>query len=274
MVNRNSSSSIVVGVDGSQSAVDAAVWAVDEAVALGVPLRLVNVIERANQPVIDSADQPHRITGADVAVRHALAAVESTERPVTIEAEILQGRPVQALLEAARSAAMLCVGARGLKHAIQGRIGSTAAALSAAARCPVVIVRAHHPRGGQGRAVVIEVDDTTKGGAVLQRGLEAARLRGAPVRVLTPARIHDDVRAQWQRRLAEWQRRFSDLDITPVSTRRDGLDYIAAHAEEIQLVVVSRERRDGVETFVGAPGNAALRDTDCSIMVCEPHDAL
>ncbi len=78
---------------------------------------------------------------AEVAVRYALTAVESTEKPVKIEVEILQGRPVQALLEAARSAAMLCVGARGIKHATRGRIGSTAAALAEAARCPVAIVR-------------------------------------------------------------------------------------------------------------------------------------
>ncbi len=214
------------------------------------------------------------MAAAEVAVRNALTAVESTERPVTVEVEILQGRPVQALLQAARSATMLCVGTRGLKHATQGRIGSTAADLSTAAHCPVVIVRAHRSHSSHGRAVVIEVDDTAKGGVVLQRGLEAAQRRGAPVRVLTPARIHPDVQAGWQRRLAEWQRRYSDLDITSVSTQGDGLDYITAHADSIQLVVVGRERRDGVGALVGTRGNSALRDTDCSLMVCEPHNAL
>lgn len=274
MLDHSSSPCIVVGIDGSQTSLDAALWAIDEAVELNVPLRLVSVIEQDGQPASDPEDQSQRKAAAEVAVRNALTAVESTGRNVEIEAEILQGRPVQALLEAARSASMLCVGARGLKHATRGRIGSTAAALSASARCPVVIVRTHRTRSGETRAVVIEVDDTTKAGAVLQRGLEAARRRGAPVTVLTPARIHADVQAQWQRRLAEWQRRFSDLDISSVSTQGDGLRYISAHADQIQLVVISRDRRDGVGSFVGAPGNAALRDTDCSIMVCEPHDAL
>ena len=36
-------SSVVVGIDGSQAALDAATWAVAEAVSLGVPLRLVHV---------------------------------------------------------------------------------------------------------------------------------------------------------------------------------------------------------------------------------------
>lgn len=273
MVDARSTPCVVVGIDGSQSALDAALWAVEEAVALNVPLRLVNVIEPAEESTIDAGAQSRRMSDAELAVRNAFAAVGSTERPVTIEAEIVRGRPVQALLEAARSAVMLCVGARGLKHATQGRIGSTAAALSAAAHCPVVIVRMHRPHSDHSRAVVIEVDDTAQGGAVLQHGLDAARRRDAPVRVLTPS-MHSDVQSQWRRRLAEWQRRFSDLEITSVSAQADGLHYISAHADEIQLVVVSRERRDGVGVLVGPRGNAALRDTDCSIMVCEPHDAL
>ena len=259
---------IVVAVDGSQSAVDAALWAIDEAVERDVPLRLVYVIEPADPRAIG----PRRI--AEVAVRNALTAVESTERPVKLEVEILQGRPVQALLEAARSAVMLCVGARGLKHATQGRIGSTAAALSAAAHCPVAIVRTHRAHSGPNRAVVIEVNDTPAGSAVLHRGLDAAQRRSAPVTVLTPARMYADVQAHWQRRLAEWQRRYPDLDITSVSTQGDGLEYIAAHAGSIQLVVVGRDRPGGVGALLGPLGNTALRDTDCSILVCEPRNAL
>lgn len=274
MLDRRSTPCVLVGIDGSQCALEAALWAIDDAVALGIPLRLVEVIETAGQPGIEPHVQARRMADAEDAVREAVTAVESTQRPVTVEIEILQGRPVQALLEAARPATILCVGARGLKHATQGRIGSTAAALSASARCPVVIVRTHRPHSTPNRAVVIEVDNTTKSGVVLHRGLEAAQRRGAPVQVLTPARMQADVQAHWQRRLAEWQRRYPDLDITSVNTKGDTLDYIATHADSIQLLVVARERRDGVGMLVGAPGNVALRDTDCSIMVCEPHDSL
>lgn len=274
MLDRRPAPCVVAGIDGSQSALDAALWLIGEAVQRGVPLRLVNVIEPTDSPVIDPGEQARRMAAAEVTVRNALTTVESTEQPVAVEVEIRQGRPVQALLESTRSALMLCVGARGLKHAMHGRIGSTAAALSAAAGCPVVIVRTHRPHGGQGRAVVIEVDDTANGAVVLQRGLDAAQRLDAPVQVLTPARMHADVQAQWQRRLAEWHHRYSDLDIASVSTQGDGLDYITAHADSIQLVVVGRGRRGGIGALVGAPGNAALRDTDCSIMVCEPPGAL
>ncbi|MDT5344341.1 MAG: hypothetical protein QOE52_3525, partial [Mycobacterium sp.] len=42
---------VVVGVDGSDAAVGAAVWAVKEAIRQDVPLRLVSVIEIPDRPM-------------------------------------------------------------------------------------------------------------------------------------------------------------------------------------------------------------------------------
>jgi nucleotide-binding universal stress UspA family protein len=42
--------SVVVGIDGSQAAIRAAEWAVDEAVSREVPLRLVEVIAEQVEP--------------------------------------------------------------------------------------------------------------------------------------------------------------------------------------------------------------------------------
>ncbi|KWX68715.1 universal stress protein [Mycobacterium sp. NAZ190054] len=264
---------VVVGVDGSPAAVEAALWAIDQAIDRDVPLRLVYVIE-SEDSAADPSDQARRIATAEVALRYALTAVESTQRPVKIEVEILQGRTVPTLLEAARPAVMLVVGARGLKHSTQGRIGSTAAALSTSAHCPVAIVRAHRPHRRGERAVVIEFTDTAAGNVVMRRGLDEARRRRAQARVLTPARTAADAVAHWERRLAEWRRHFPDVDITAVARSGDTLDYLSAHGDGVQLVVADRRRPGGVAGLVGAPGNAALRDTDCSILVCEPHNAL
>ena len=274
MLGQNPTSSVVVGIDGSQSAVDAALWAIGEAVERDVPLRLVYVVEPTGRAQIDPHDEARRMAAAQLAVRDAQTSVASTERPVKTEVEILQGRPVQALLEASRSARMLCVGARGLRHATHGRIGSTAAALSATAQCPVAIVRSPKPGRDQSRSVVIEIDDTAADSEVLQRGLVEAKRRGAPVRVLVSAGNQAVVHGQWERRLAEWQRRYPEVEITQVRSNGDSLDYIAAHADSIQLVVSGRGRLGGVNALVGARGNAALRDTDCSILICAPHTAL
>ncbi len=122
--------------------------------------------------------------------------------------------------------------------------------------------------------MVIEVDDNAAGSAILNRGLEEAQRRHARVKVLTPARTYADMQAHWERRLAESRRRFSDLEIASVSNHGDTLDYLAANADSIQLLVTGRRRPGGLAVLVGAPGNAALRDSDCSILVCGPHTAL
>ena len=117
MLDSAVTTSVVVAIDGSASAVDAALWAVDEALDRDVPLRFVYVIEPARPDVADSQEIARRLATAEVAVRYAVTAVESTETPVKMEVEILQGAVVPTLLEASRSAALLCVGARGLRHA-------------------------------------------------------------------------------------------------------------------------------------------------------------
>ena len=274
MLDANPTTSVVVGIDGSAAAVEAALWAVDEALDRDVALRFVYVIEPGEPDVAESGDIARRLATAEVAVRYAVTAVEAAETPVKMEVEILHGAVVPTLLEAARSAALLCVGARGLRHATQGRIGSTAAAVAAAARCPVAVVRAHRPHRKRDRAVVVENDDNAAGSTVLQCGLAEARRRTAPVRILTPTHSADDNRDPWHRRLAEWRHHYPGLDITVVHLRGDILDYLAGHADDIQLVVTNRQRASGVAPLVNAPGNTALRDTDCSILVCEPHNAL
>src|SRR5271166_5325588 len=108
--------SVVVGIDGSKAAVRAALWAVDEAVSRDIPLRLVY----AGDPRTTSRTHPdhaaRKLAFAEGAIRYALMTVESTEKPVKIEAEIAQARPTTALVRASQSAAMVCVGAVGFKR--------------------------------------------------------------------------------------------------------------------------------------------------------------
>jgi nucleotide-binding universal stress UspA family protein len=167
------SPSVIVGIDGSRSALTAALWAVDEAVALDVPLRLVHAIEPHDSPRT-SENAARALATAEIAVRHAFTAVEASGRPVKIEVEILQGRATDKLLEASRAAAMLCVGVKGIKRAVAGRAGSTAAKLAARADCPVAIIRGFEPSLAEPGSVLVEVDGSSDGDAVLQRGIDEA----------------------------------------------------------------------------------------------------
>jgi nucleotide-binding universal stress UspA family protein len=282
------SPSVVVGIDGSRSAVSAALWGVDEAVSRDIPLRLIYAVEPALSPGADPQDAARELAKGEIAVRYALSAVESTDKPVKIEVEILQERPTRALIDASRWAAMICVGSMGLKHSARGRIGSTAAALASSARCPVAVVRGLDPLRAEQQWVVAELDQTPTSEGVLRRAFEEAQLRAVPLRVLTAwqSRFTDShdghavadgnrlANAHLDRRLAQWKKRYADLDVRAVAVHGSTMNFLSTNSRSIQLLVVGRERNHGITEFVGPPGYAALHNADCSVLICEPQNVL
>ena len=275
------SPAVVVGIDGSAAAVTAALWAVDEAMTRDVPLRLMYAIEPQASP-LSSQRAARDLATAEIAVREAFMAVESLDLPVKIEVEIVQDRPERALVFASRSATLVCVGALGRDHALGRRVGSVAATVSDAAYCPVAIIRRHDPRPAAASFVVAELELATDTTSVLECALQQARTRGVPVHVATTwkprfADVHDLraaadhnqlTRAQLEKRLAPWRRRFPDVEITPVVARGSILNYVAEHARSVQLLVVCGARSEGVADIAGAVAHGALHDTDCSVLIC------
>lgn len=280
---------VVVGIDRSRAATAAVVWAIDEAASRDVPLRLIAVAEP------DAAEETgDRLAEAELALREAVAAAEvaTTGRdgsPVRIETEVVTGSPTQTLMEASRTASMVCVGAVGVRYSEHHRVGSTASALVASARCPVAVIRRRQlPPPEEPGWVVVELDETPDSAAVLQFGVAEARLRSAPLRVLGAWRsrytdVHDShavsdgnrmVRAQLDRRLSEWKRRYPDLDVRPVAVHGSVLNFLARNAADIQLVVVGARNTSAVAELLGPSGLAALRNTECSVLVVDPQRLL
>ena len=268
--------SIVVGIDGSRAAIRAALWAVDEAVSRDITLRLLYAV--------DPEDAPGELAAADIAVRYAVTAVESTDKPVKIEVEITQGNPVSSLLRASRSAAMVCVGAVGYRHFQPGRVGSTAAAVAHNAHCPVAIIRGpDSPWRSHDRYVVVEVDASPNNGVLLETAILEACLRHAPLRAVTcctspgdhdqPASADRDRRmlADLDRRLTRWRRRYPDLRAESVVVNGGILDYVDKHPQSVQLLIAGARAGHHLEVTRPA-GNAVLHQTDCSVLIVDrPH---
>lgn len=209
--------SIVVGIDGSKPAVQAALWAVDEAASRDIPLRLLYAIEPDDPGYAAHGAAARKLAAAENAVRYAFTAVEAADRPVKVEVEITQERPVTSLIRASAAAALVCVGAIGVHHFRPERVGSTAAALALSAQCPVAIVRPHRvPIGRDAAWIVVEADGSSDIGVLLGAVMAEARLRDSPVRVVTCRQsgvgdTGDDVRASLDRWLARWQPRYPDV---------------------------------------------------------------
>jgi nucleotide-binding universal stress UspA family protein len=234
-------SPVVVGIDGSQSATQAALWAVAEAASRDIPLRLVYIIDAVGLPSSDTelAD----LSAARSALDGAQRTVEATGQEVKIETEVLRGTPVVKLSEQSRSAAMICIGSMGIKHACYGE-GSVARALPGLAGCPVAVVHPtarRSPSPGTDTIVVDAANDL-----VLQHAFEEAKRRNAPLRAvaLWHAEVPEDVadgnrlaRAQLDRRIARWRRVYPDVSVDSAAFHGDLWTYVAELGESVQLLV-------------------------------------
>ncbi len=270
---------VVVGIDGSKAAIRAALWAVDEAVSRDASLHLLCAIEQ-DQNQSDPDDAARKLATAETAVRHAVTAIEAGGAPVKIETEVTHGPAIGSLIRASASAAMVCVGAVGLRHFRPGRVGSTAAALAVSARCPVAIIRARddrvHPPAEE---IVVEVDGSPANDVLLGAAIEEARLRNAALRAIicrqTAAGDNGTVDtegtrralADLDRRLASWKRRHPDLRMESAAVRGDLLEYLAYNRRGVRLVIVGAHNRKHLSELVGPAGSATLQGADCSLLV-------
>jgi nucleotide-binding universal stress UspA family protein len=246
--------SVVVGIDGSQSALDAATWAVPEAVSLGVPLRLVHVTAPKHvwrPPVETFACDAER---AEVALYRAEMTVHDMGRPVEIETAMVCGRPDCVLIGASRQAAMVCVGSEGRGPCARMPLGSTAAALAKHAQCPVAIVRSGgRPQIDSGWIAVVQNDEPDND-AVVHRAMEEGRLRRAPVLLI-------------DRRLDSWVRHYPDVQVQTVAARQGGMQRIVNGSDSIQLAVVGIADAEQVARLVWPDYHPVLGDANRSVLL-------
>jgi nucleotide-binding universal stress UspA family protein len=270
---------IVVGIDSSKAAIQAAFWAVDEAVSRDVPLRLLYAIEQGDALTAEPEATARKLAAAETAVHRAVTAMEATGKPVKIETEIAQGPPIGSLIHASASAAMVCVGAVGLRHFRPDRVGSTAAALALSAQCPVAIIRGHHDRPGQpAPAIVLEVDGSPDDGVLLGAAMEEARLRNATIQAIicrqtvtddTAAKgeVHRRALADLDRRLARWKRRYPHLRVESVAVSGTLTEYLVYNHRSAQLVITGAHNRERLKELTGPVGSGILHDADCSLLI-------
>jgi nucleotide-binding universal stress UspA family protein len=268
--------SVVVGIDGSKAAIRAALWAVDEAVGRDAALRLLCAIEQgAEEP--DGAAR--RLASAEIAIGRAFTAIEATGQPVKIETEIAQGPPIASLLRASASAAMVCVGAVGLRHFLPGRVGSTAAALATSAKCPVAIIGSHDNHSRQpAHVIVVEADASADHDVLLSAAMEEARARNAAIRAITcwhtasegneTERDRDRRElANLDRRLARWRRRYPSVEVESVAVHGSLVDYLAHDRLSMGLVIVGAHNREHLKQLGGPVSSAILQDAECSLLI-------
>lgn len=249
--------SVVVGIDGSEAAINTAKWAIDEAICRGLPLRLVHVIPSA-QPHAHLAGSAvgsdWELEKGEAALALAECAVQSAGTPVEVETVLLCGIPEQVLINESHDAALVCVGSARHGWAAEKLLGPTAAALARGAYCPVAIIRTSpgEPPSEHG-VIAVVLNDQRDNDEVLHHAMEEGRRRNSTVRLI-------------DRRINSWIRRYPDVPVEMVAAGT-GARTAAKHSHLVDLAVVGKADADEIAELATPNCHPILGYPDCSVLL-------
>jgi nucleotide-binding universal stress UspA family protein len=257
---------VVVGVDGTDTALRAVVWAAAEARVRRSPLRIVHAAPYATDPA--------GLRRASAILSRAYTVVRQREPGVEAHTARLDGPPAQALAHAAGGAQLLVVGMLS-GHVGDELVGSLAPAVVAAAVCPVTVVRSRRGADEHGsHTVVVGVQGVVPDGPALDEAFADADRHGCLLTVLHagPDPDHDGrgagLTAALQEALAPWRERHPavrvEVRIAPGSPTTALLH--ASHRAR-NLVVGTRGRRAAAATLLGSTSRVLLAHGGCPVTV-------
>ncbi len=278
---------VVVGVDGSDSAVQAVWWGAAEAARRKVPLRLVTGFGwAAGVTEGDQHGAAYRqllLGQAREKLTHAATVAEHAQPDIDVEQQLIIGSPIAVLGAEARHAQLVVIGDRGMSRVEGLLVGSVAVALAAHATCPIVIVRGpeREPAETDSLPVVLGVDGSATSEAAVAFAFEAAAARKVSLvavhtwsgMVFDPSvasmgidwvAVEKAEHVRLAQQLAGWAEKYPDTVVEQLVTRDRPAHSLLEQAARAQLVVVgSRGRGEFVGLVLGSVGNALVHRSPC-----------
>ncbi|MEU5690843.1 universal stress protein [Actinosynnema sp. NPDC020468] len=285
------SAPIVVGVDGSASALAAVRWAAAEADRHRVALKLVTayLLPVRGYPA-DLVSGPEVRRAFEEAARERLDQARDVASEVApgleVEVEVAQGGAAATLIGHAADAREVVLGSAGLGGFAGLLLGSVAVAVASHGASPVVVVRGEEDRTSG--PVVVGVDGSPLSEAAIAYAFEAASTRRAPLVAVTAwtdlvldaplsatlvdrAAVEDEERRSLAERLAGWQEKFPDVAVDRVVVRDSPSRALLTAAADARLVVVGSRGRGGFAgLLLGSTSHALLHHSPCPVAVVRP----
>ena len=271
MTTTTDQSAVVVGVDGSDSALGAARWAADFAGRHALPLVLVHASPRLDW---SSGDAAGVLGSAETAVRSEHPELEMR----TAEAE---GSVAAVLAEASQTARLLAVGT-----------GSHAIRIVHRAQCPVVVWRAPvAKRTGKPLPVVVGVDESDASTRAPAEAFDIAARLHAPLTIAHMWEIGAAVgmgdlggqgnmdwqlldhlqsrqRQQMDELVAPFAREYRNAHVTKVFQDLSPAKGLTDLSREAQLVVVGSHGRGRLaDAILGSVSQNLIHHAECPVLV-------
>ncbi|HKS48211.1 MAG TPA: universal stress protein [Amycolatopsis sp.] len=269
---------VLVGVDGTASALDAVRWAAREAARRAVPLRLVHACWAAGHdfPELELTDARVRAEmrryGAELLGRAGEAAVEA-RRGVRLETELRVGDPRVVLLDECRRAGLAVLGAGQLSAAGGLLVGSIGLTLAIHGRCPLVVVRGAAAERGP---MLVGADVSPSAATVLAFAFAEAALTGAPLTVVRTweqfladtATVHEEERRALAEQLLPWREKFPTVEVDPLVVRGKPGPVLLEFGKHARLIVVgSRGHGEVTGLLLGSTSQRLARHAPCPVAI-------
>ena len=183
---------VVVGYDGSEHSLAALKWAAAEAERRGRALTVLHVLDYVG--LIPSPMGPFGWPDLDDDTVTQIAR-EGADRArfqaqlMDVSAVTRVARVPATLIEFSTDAELLVVGTRGHGDLAGAVLGSVAFAVSAHARCPVVVVRGEPVRSGPDHPVVVGVDGSASSLEAVRYAADLAAAASATLEVVSSYRM-------------------------------------------------------------------------------------
>lgn len=284
---------IVVGVDGSASAIDATRWAAAEAARRGTRLVLVHSYAAfSHGPRRGGATaafgEAVRDQGRQWLDATAEAALEVAPA-VDVHTELVEGGAAEQLVGRSATAELVVLGSRGLGGFTGLLVGSIAVAVSTHALCPVVVVREGKVKPADA-PVVVGVDGSATSEAALEFAFRAAELCGAPLvavrvwadslvdatkRTVQVAAAVEEIEAEERRLLAEevdaLAKDHPGVPVRQELVRGGAVRVLTEQSATAQLVVVGTRGLGGFRgLLLGSTSQSLIYNAQSAVAVVPP----
>lgn len=293
--------SVVVGVDGTQSAHTAAMWAAAEAARRHLPLRLVYAYTAPSMFYpwshgTDALDREAR-SGATRMVEELAEEIRSSHT-LHVAGKVRAGHPVDVLREESQTAVLTVVGPHGSQQFAEALLGSVAARIAGRAASPLVVVRTTDPDTPPRLTgpVVVGVDHVAHDDAALVFAFDEARRCAAPLVAVhswneqglrdastwlpftvTLTGIEGAARQRLHDLIEPWASAYPDVDVREVvSTHHPAATLLgladSAAAEPARMLVVGRRGSGGFRRLLlGSVSSSLIAYAPCPVVVVNDH---
>lgn len=272
---------IVVGVSGKQSGDTAMEWALDFADARHWDVELVHVVDD-RWATLTRSTSGTALLEAEHELRARAERGAETHPALHIHPTVLEGSPIDTLVERATGAELLVIGTHELGR-FQGFMYSTRAAhIAALATVSVAVIP--HSTDTPGTGVVVGVDGSASSVAALEFGAREADRHGEPLRAvyswraLTPwttvdyefpvADPTDSDRLILAEAVAGLAEEYPDLTVSEELSRVLPTDALLNAALGARLLVVGTHGRHGMEKlWLGSVSHELVLSMPCPVVV-------